>query len=75
LYSLGREEIPMVRVTNDGTIWQFRLETPEEKAWVEENVQLEDWQWMGEGTFSVDHRFGPQLVVGMRAEGLEVGPS
>ena len=47
------------------------------KEWVEENIELEDWQWLGPA-FSVDQHCIENLVQGMVGDGLEVqesGPS
>jgi hypothetical protein len=39
------------------------------REWTEENVQLEDWQWLG-GGFAVDHRFADELLCGIADAGL-----
>lgn len=62
---------PDVLVENHGTIFMFTPMTPAARAWVEEHVQLESWQWLG-GSFSVEHRFAQNLAQGMMADGLEV---
>jgi hypothetical protein len=41
------------------------------REWVEQNLALEGWQWMG-ASFAVEHRFVANLVNGMRADGLRV---
>lgn len=38
--------------------------TPKARAWVDDNVGVEDWQWTG-GGFAVDHRFIEGLIDGM----------
>ena len=62
-----------VTVANEGTVWQFLPLTRKGKAWVEENLNLQSWQWLGK-TFSVEHRYGESIVNGMRGDGLVVGP-
>ncbi len=52
------------------SIYVFRLITPRAKAWVKENVQLESWQWMGDSSFAVDHRFVEDLAMGMKNAGM-----
>ena len=51
------------------TIYVITPKTNKAKAWVGQNVPLEDWQWMGEG-FCVEHRYIDDLVQGMMDEGL-----
>ena len=46
--------------------------TDKAKNWVDENVQLEGWQWLGDG-FGVDHHYVEALVEGMIGDGLEAG--
>jgi hypothetical protein len=63
----------MIRVENDGSVWIFLLETPDELAWVKENLpQLEPWQWTGKMSFAVDAMPASTLVLQLRDEGLEV---
>lgn len=62
-----------VIVSNEGSLFTFTLKTSAARAWVEENVQLEGWQWLGTRTFAVDHRYADQLAAGMQDAGLEVG--
>lgn len=40
-------------------------------AWVEENVELEPWQWVGQA-FAVEPRMLDQLLEGAVADGLTV---
>jgi len=39
------------------------------KEWVEENVGLEPWQWLGD-SFSVDHHYIEDLEQGMLEAGF-----
>jgi hypothetical protein len=60
-----------VSVANHGSVIMVRPISDEAKAWVDENVPLEDWQWMG-GAFAVDPHYIENLVDGMRGDGLSV---
>src|SRR5437867_725929 len=60
---------PDVLVRNEGTVFAFCPLTKEAKQWVEENVQLEPWQWLG-NTFCVEHRYALGLGQGMKDAGL-----
>ena len=62
-----------VKVANRGTLWQFILLTQAAKEWVEENVQIESYMRQGEDAFACEHRYGPDLVQGMRDAELTVG--
>lgn len=60
-------------VTNNGSTVSFLLYSDEARAWVDTNVELEGWQWLGQSTFAVDHRFAEPLIEGMRSAGLTMG--
>jgi len=60
-----------VTVSGSGTMYLVTPLSDEAKAWVEENVPLEDWQWLGNG-FGVEHRYIGNLVQGMQEAGLVV---
>jgi len=60
---------PDVSVLNDGSVVLFTPNTDAARDWVRDNVQLEDWQWLGNG-FAVDHRYAGDLAEGMVADGL-----
>jgi len=62
---------PDVKIDNQGTIWMFHPLSETAKQWVDENVNLETYQWMGP-RFAVEHRYVTDLVQGMRAAGLTV---
>jgi hypothetical protein len=50
------------------------LFTPESDAareWLEENLETEGWQWLGD-SLALDGRCAPPIVDGMLAAGLEV---
>jgi hypothetical protein len=46
--------------------------TTEAKQWVNQNVGLESWQWLG-CSFAVDHHFIDDLFDGMVESGLLPG--
>jgi hypothetical protein len=60
-------------VTDNGSTVSFLLYSDEAKAWVDTNVELEGWQWLGQCTFVVDHRFAAPLIEGMAEAGLVMG--
>jgi len=59
------------RVGGGGTIFMIEPRTPQAKKWVQENVPLENWQWLGP-RFSVEHRYVVDLIEGIRNDGLTV---
>ena len=59
------------QVRNEGNIFMVYPKTDEAQQWVEENVGLEGWQWLG-GGFAVDHRMIENLLDGMAGAGLGV---
>lgn len=60
------------RVENHGNLFLLHLLSPEARAWVDEHVQTESWQWAGEA-LAVDQHYIENLVDAMVADGLEVG--
>lgn len=60
-----------VRVTGGGSMYHVTPLTEAAKEWVNENVHLEDWQWLGSG-FGVEWRYLDNLVEGMTDAGLTV---
>lgn len=60
-----------VKVRNCGTLWQVFPLTKKAKVWVAENVQIPDYLRFG-ASFVAEHRYGPDLVAGMRVDGLMV---
>ena len=62
---------PDVLVSNEGTIFCFTPLTPRAKAWFDDNVVTEPWQWLG-ATCVVEHGFALGLAVGMKVAGLEL---
>lgn len=65
-----------VEVENHGSLWKFRLNTSAAQEWWSDNVDSPD-HMIGPATmdievYFVEHRFGPPIVEGLRAAGLEV---
>ena len=60
------------RFVNNGTICTIYVYTEAAKDWVNENVQTEGWQWMGNG-FSGEPRMMLAVAEGMQADGLVFG--
>jgi hypothetical protein len=49
----------------------FQPLSPDGRAWLDENLQTESWQWMG-SSVGVDRRYAGAIIDGMRDDGLEV---
>lgn len=62
-----------VLVRNEGTVVLLTPKSIEARAWVDENLGLESWQWLGD-SFAVEWRYAPNVVDGMIGDGLEVIP-
>ena len=60
---------PGVQIVNHGSVVAFHLLSQNAKTFVDENVQTESWQFMGDA-LCVDHRFASDLAEGMRESGL-----
>ncbi len=50
-------------------MYQLELKTDGAREWVEENVQTESWQWLGQALV-VDGRYIEDLELGMVDAGL-----
>jgi hypothetical protein len=59
------------RIEDQGTIVLVTPLTEGAREWVDANVQLEGWQWLG-GSFAVDHRMAQALIDGIEDEGFAV---
>ena len=58
-----------VHVINHGSVVAFHLLSQNAKTFVDENVQAEGWQFMGDALCD-DYRFAGDLAEGMRENGL-----
>ena len=63
--------MPDIRIENAGSVVLIRPMTAAGKAWVEKNVQAEDWQHFG-GAIAAEPRTVQAVIDGMQADGLEV---
>lgn len=60
-----------ILVRDCGTVWQLLPLSRKASDWIEENVETEDWQWVG-SSLVVDWRFVGPLLDGARGTGLAV---
>ena len=60
---------PDFRIANHGTVWVFTAISGEAKTFVNDRLELEAWQYLGEG-FAVDHRPARALAEGLANEGF-----
>lgn len=60
-----------VRIENHG-LYTFEPLTPAAKAWIEDNVEAESWQWLGGRLCLDDRRLAMDLTQRMVDDGLIV---
>jgi len=60
-----------VHVYNQGTVIGFMPMSEAANEWFADNVQAENWQWLG-GMLAVDHRYASDLIEGIKEAGLEI---
>ncbi len=60
-----------IEVKNEGTVVLLIPMSSEGKAWIDENLQLESWQWYGNAA-AIEARYVDPIVQGMQDDGLEV---
>jgi hypothetical protein len=60
-----------VVVENHGSVCLMTPMSPAARVWVDENVQLDDWQWLG-ASFVCEPRYVSSLIDGMVDDGLTV---
>jgi hypothetical protein len=60
-----------VIVENFGSIIGITPMTPEAREWIDENCQIEEWQWLGR-TLNVDFRLAADVLQGMQEAGLTI---
>lgn len=58
-------------IDRSGSIIGITPMNQDAREWLDENVQSEGWQWLGE-TLNVDIRMAGEVVAGMQAAGLNV---
>ena len=64
-------QLPDVRCERSSNLVMVEPISRRAKAWVEANVQVEPWQWLGQ-RFAADAGMVSQMLEGMRTEGLRV---
>lgn len=62
---------PDVTIMNHGSVVMVAPLSPPAKEWVDENVGIESWQFLG-SAFAVDPRYVDDLIAGMMDAGLVV---
>ena len=61
-----------VKVMNCGSVWQFFALTKAAKTWIREKVEVPDHMRIGNAGFNCEHRYGTEIVKGMRQDNLLV---
>jgi hypothetical protein len=64
-------QTPDFTAENHGSVVLFRPVSTRAARWVEDNVPLEGWQWLGHA-FAVDHRCALGLLEGIVEAGFDV---
>ncbi len=64
-----QNKMPDIVVRDQGTVVMFTPTSKVGRDWIQENVQSDDWQWMGR-SLVVDHRYAQGLIDGMQRDGL-----
>jgi len=60
-----------VEVEDLGSIVLLRPKSDAAREWIDENLQLEDWQWY-EGGAAIEHGYADAIIEGMKDDGLNV---
>ena len=60
-----------VEVKNEGPVVLLIPMSDRGEAWIDDNLQLEGWQWYGNAA-AVEARYADPIVLGMQDDGLEV---
>lgn len=63
--------MPDFHISNQGSIVMITPVTSVAKEWVDENVQLDSWQWLGI-SFAVEHRYAAGLIEGLHEADFEL---
>ena len=63
---------PDIYFESHGTVVRIIGKTRAGKAWIDENLQVEDWQIFG-GAIVADHRPARAIYEGAHGDGLAVG--
>jgi len=60
-----------IKIQNEGSIIVFTPMTSEALEWINENCEVESWQWVG-GSLAIDHRFAEYIIYGLADAGFNV---
>lgn len=61
-----------IAVYDCGSIVQFTPLNSNAKNWIDENLAVEDWQWMG-GALCLDRRMAPAVIDAIWDAGMRIG--
>ncbi len=61
------------RISDHGSVIGITPLSDLARAWIDENVASEPWQWRG-GVLCIEPRCARDLVAGIAAEGFEISP-
>lgn len=62
---------PDILVENHGSVMMIQPLTPAAENWIDENLNPEDWQWLGDA-FACEPCCVSNILEGMEADGLIV---
>jgi hypothetical protein len=62
---------PDVTIEDTGSVVLFRPTTEEGRAWLDDNIQAEPWQYMG-SAIAVDRRYAQAIADGLAGDGLVI---
>jgi hypothetical protein len=60
-----------LKIYNEGSIIVLTPLTEDARNWIDENCNVESWQWMG-GSLAIDYRFAEDIIYGLADAGFEV---
>ncbi len=61
--------------TYHGTVVALHCHTEAALTWVNENVEADPWQWVGEATIVLEWRYADRLLEAIQEYGLDVSTS
>jgi hypothetical protein len=66
--------LPEADFTIDGgsSIYRLTINTEAAQQWVEANVDVSDYMWLGRFSFGVEWRYVAEIIAGAQADGLTV---
>ena len=59
------------QIINEGSVFMIMPLSGVTKIWIDENLQTESWQWLG-NNLVIEHRYIKDIVQGMINDGLVV---